>query len=122
MKYNIRVRADYENYYQVEAKTLREAEIMAEKLLLNDKTISRNYITEEYKPTKEYNYITEEYKNDYDALVEALRLSIIAPDDDKAQECIEIAKSIAANLTQFEVERAKKQADKLVQTFVEDNL
>ena len=55
MKYNIRVRADYENYYQVEAKTLREAEIMAEKLLLNDKTISRNYITEEYKPTEEYN-------------------------------------------------------------------
>ena len=54
--------------------------------------------------------MTKQIKNDYDALVEALRLSITAPDDDKAQECIEIAESIASNLTELEVARAKKEA------------
>jgi hypothetical protein len=59
--------------------------------------------------------MTKQIKNDYDALVEALRLSIIAPDDDKAQECIEIAESIAANLTELEVARAKKEAVSLIE-------
>ena len=54
-----------------------------------------------------------EIKNDYDALVEALRLAVTASDDDKSQECVEIAESIAANLTELEVARAKKEAQSL---------
>jgi len=50
--------------------------------------------------------------NDYEALVLALTLAINAPDDGKAQQCIVMAESLAANLSELDVERAKKQASK----------
>ena len=48
--------------------------------------------------------------NDYDALVLALRLAINAPDDDRAQECATMAEEIDLRLSEFDVERAKKEA------------
>ena len=59
--------------------------------------------------------MTKQIKNDYDALVEALRLAVTASDDDKSQECVEIAESIAANLTELEVARAQKEAESLIE-------
>ena len=50
--------------------------------------------------------------NDYEALVLALTLAINAPDDTKAQQCVDMAESLAANLSELDVERAKKQASK----------
>ena len=50
--------------------------------------------------------------NQYNALVSALTLAITAPDDAKATQCVEIAEQIAANMSEIEVERAKKQASK----------
>tara|TARA_R110002049_G_scaffold276967_1_gene455253 strand:+ start:308 stop:490 length:183 start_codon:yes stop_codon:yes gene_type:complete len=50
--------------------------------------------------------------NDYEALVLALTLAINAPDDVKAQQCVVMAESLAANLSELDVERAKKQASK----------
>ena len=52
--------------------------------------------------------------NDYEALILALTLAINAPDDEKAQQCIVMAESISANLSELDVERAKKQALKEV--------
>ena len=48
--------------------------------------------------------------NDYEALVLALRLAITAPSEAKAAECVAMAEGIAANLSELEVERAKKEA------------
>ena len=50
--------------------------------------------------------------NHYEALVLALTLAINAPNDVKAQKCVDMAESIAANLSELDVERAKKQASK----------
>lgn len=50
--------------------------------------------------------------NEYEALVLALKLAITAPDDAKATQCVEMAEQIAANMSEIEVERAKKQASK----------
>ena len=50
--------------------------------------------------------------NNYEALVLALTLAINAPDDEKAQQCVDMAESLAANLPELDVERAKKQASK----------
>ena len=50
--------------------------------------------------------------NEHDALVLALKLAITAPDDAKATQCVEMAEQIAANMSEIEVERAKKQASK----------
>jgi hypothetical protein len=52
------------------------------------------------------------FLNQYDALVSALTLAITAPDDAKATQCVEMAEQIAANMSEIEVERAKKQASK----------
>ena len=41
------------------------------------------------------------------ALIMALRLAITAPDDDKAQQCIEIAEWLAADMTPEQVEHAQ---------------
>ena len=41
------------------------------------------------------------------ALIMALRLAITAPDDDKAQQCIEIAEWLAADMAPEEVENAQ---------------
>jgi len=50
------------------------------------------------------------FTNDYDALVSALTLAITAPNDTKAAQCVKIAENIALNLSELDVERAKKQA------------
>tara|TARA_R110002033_G_scaffold15382_1_gene43694 strand:- start:3344 stop:3529 length:186 start_codon:yes stop_codon:yes gene_type:complete len=50
--------------------------------------------------------------NDYDALVMALTLAITAPNDQKAAHCVEMAENIASGLSELEVERAKKEAQK----------
>ena len=52
--------------------------------------------------------------NDYEALVLALTLAINAPDDAKAAQCVDMAESIAANLSELDVQRAKNQAQKQV--------
>ena len=49
-------------------------------------------------------------ENDYDALVMALRLAITAPTDDDAQKAVDLAIGFAANLSEFDVARAKKEA------------
>ena len=38
-------------------------------------------------------------------------LAITAPDDDKAAQCVEIAEQIAVNMSEIEVERAKREAE-----------
>ena len=53
-----------------------------------------------------------EPSNEFEALVLALKLAITAPDDAKATQCVEMAEQIAANMSEIEVERAKKQARK----------
>lgn len=50
--------------------------------------------------------------NDYDALVMALTLAITAPNEDKAAQCVEMAENIASGMSELEVERAKKEAQK----------
>jgi hypothetical protein len=50
--------------------------------------------------------------NEFDALVMALRLAVQAPSDEKAKEVIQIAEQIAAGMSEFEVERAKREAEK----------
>jgi hypothetical protein len=50
--------------------------------------------------------------NEYDALVLALILAINAPTDEKAAQCADMADFIAANMSELDVERAKKQAIK----------
>jgi len=47
-------------------------------------------------------------KNDFEALILALELAITAPDEDKANECVAIAESLATNLTTEQVKLAKK--------------
>ena len=49
-------------------------------------------------------------KNDYEALVLALTLAIGMPDEDKAASALETAEMLMGNLSELEVERAKKQA------------
>lgn len=49
-------------------------------------------------------------KNDYEALVLALTLAIGMPDEDKAASAKKRAEALSANLSELEVERAKKQA------------
>ena len=48
----------------------------------------------------------------FDALVTALELAVTAPTEEKAQQCVEIAEQIAANLSEIEVERAKREVEK----------
>ena len=47
---------------------------------------------------------------DCDALVLALRLAITAPTESQAQQCVAMAETIAARLSEIEVQRAKKEA------------
>ena len=48
------------------------------------------------------------------ALIMALRLAIAAPDDDKAQQCIEIAEWLAADMTPEQVEHAQSIALEII--------
>jgi hypothetical protein len=45
---------------------------------------------------------------DVDALAEALYLAVTAPSDEQAAKAVELAERIAASLSEFDVERAKK--------------
>ena len=49
-------------------------------------------------------------KNDFEAAVLALKLAITAPDEQKAQDAIEIAESLIQSLSEFEIKRAKQLA------------
>lgn len=48
--------------------------------------------------------------NHYEALVLALKLSISAPTEEQSKRALADAELFAANLTELEVERAKKEA------------
>ena len=54
----------------------------------------------------------KELSNDYDALVMALTLAVTAPNEEKSQEVLSMAEDIASRLSEFEVERAKKEAER----------
>jgi hypothetical protein len=47
-------------------------------------------------------------QNDFEALVLALELAIAAPTEEKSNECVAIAESLAINLTSEQVKLAKK--------------
>ena len=53
--------------------------------------------------------------NLYDALVLALKLAISAPSEEQAQRAIIHAQSFADNLSEIEVERAKKEAQAVLE-------
>jgi hypothetical protein len=56
-------------------------------------------------------------ENQFDAIVMALQLAISAPDEQKAQACIEHAEQLAVGLSEIEIERAKKMAqENLIET------
>ena len=48
-----------------------------------------------------------EPQNDFEAAVLALRLAITAPDDERANECVQIARGLG--LSELEMARAKKE-------------
>lgn len=49
---------------------------------------------------------------DVDALAEALYLSVTAPTEEQSRRAVKLAEKIAAGLSPFDVERAKKIAEK----------
>ena len=55
--------------------------------------------------------MNEKIDNDYDALVLALKLSISAPTEEQSQRALADAQLFADNLSEIEVERAKKEAE-----------
>jgi NH3-dependent NAD+ synthetase len=48
-------------------------------------------------------------KNNHEALVLALKLSITAATEEKSKQAVELAESIANNMTDIEIARAKKE-------------
>jgi len=58
------------------------------------------------------------FSTEYNALVSALTLAITAPDDAKATQCVEMAEQIAANMSEIEVERAKREAKTSAKEFI----
>ena len=54
--------------------------------------------------------MTEAPKNNYEALVLALTLAISAPTEEKSAECVEIAESLAQNMSEASVMRAQREA------------
>lgn len=59
-------------------------------------------------------------KNDYEALVLALTLSVTAANDEKSQKALTMAEGFAAKLSELEVERAKREAEKAVEKILEE--
>ncbi len=57
----------------------------------------------------------KEPENNYEALVLALELAITAPNEEKSAKALAIAESVARHMTEIEVMRAKKEAEKNVQ-------
>lgn len=53
-------------------------------------------------------------KSHYDALVQALVLAVIAPDEQKAQAALKLAESVAAGLKPKQVTRAKRAAEEIL--------
>ena len=53
-------------------------------------------------------------KNNYEALVLALKLSVTAPTEEKSKQAVQLAESIANNMTEIEVARAKKECIKQI--------
>lgn len=58
--------------------------------------------------------INDEPKTAFDALIFALVLSVIAPTEEKGQECLKFAKAIARNFSPKEVKRAQKEAERIL--------
>mgnify|MGYP003132300392 CR=1 FL=1 len=59
-------------------------------------------------------------KNDYEALVLALTLSVTAVNEEKSQKALTMAEEFAAKLSELEVERAKREAEKAVEKMLEE--
>ena len=55
--------------------------------------------------------MNEKINNHYGALVLALKLSISAPTEEQSQRALADAQLFADNLSEIEVERAKKEAE-----------
>ena len=55
--------------------------------------------------------MNEKINNHYEALVLALKLSISAPTEEQSQRALADAQLFADNLSEIEVERAKKEAE-----------
>jgi hypothetical protein len=53
----------------------------------------------------------------YEALVQALLLSVTAPTEEKSKECLKIAIGIASRLSSDEVEKAKLEAEKSLKEY-----
>ncbi len=51
-----------------------------------------------------------EPKNNYEALVIALKLAIDAPTEEQADKATKMAEEFASTLNEFDIERAKKEA------------
>ena len=56
----------------------------------------------------------KEPKNNYEALVLALKLSVTATTEEKSKQAVQLADSIANNMTEIEVARAKKECMKQI--------
>ena len=56
-------------------------------------------------------------KNDYEALLLALKLSLIAPSEKETKNLVDDALIFAKNLNSIEVEKAKKEAEKFFKTY-----
>jgi hypothetical protein len=52
----------------------------------------------------------------YEALVLALELAVTAPTEEKSSQALAMAESIAQGMTEIEVMRAKKEAEKNLET------
>lgn len=55
--------------------------------------------------------MSEQINSHYEALVLALKLAISAPTEEQSKRALADAELFAANLTEIEVERAKKEAE-----------
>lgn len=60
-----------------------------------------------------------ELTNDYNALVCALTLAVLAPDKGKATKCLKMAIGFAAGLDEFSIARAQKEARAETEEMVE---
>tara|TARA_E500000305_G_scaffold89565_2_gene76641 strand:+ start:891 stop:1067 length:177 start_codon:yes stop_codon:yes gene_type:complete len=50
-------------------------------------------------------------KDDYQAFLQALKLAVSAPTDEKSNQALELALSFSKKLSEVEIERAKKEAE-----------
>lgn len=57
------------------------------------------------------------FENHYEAFVSGLLLAVTAPTDEKSQDALELAESIAGYLTDAQVEQAKSDVVKRLDNF-----